>query len=152
VPHHAAALAAGNAIVSSIGHESTSCVVLPSELESWVLSASPGSVRLGQGCYADSPEFTGSSAVMEEVASRLTLSADEVGGRGTWGTADCGGQQRVAQQTGWRCGPLTDSCCGCMHLLLVQVREKKRWGRLLKAKGDLCLLAGSHQDAYEHYR
>jgi hypothetical protein len=53
-----------------------------SEFESWVLSASPSSVRLGQGCYADSPEFTGSSAVMEEVASRLTLSADEVGPQG----------------------------------------------------------------------
>lgn len=51
----------------------------PPELESWVLSASPSSVRLGQGCYADSPEFTGGNAVMEEVASRLTISSDEVG-------------------------------------------------------------------------
>lgn len=31
------------------------------------------------GSYADTPEFTGMNAVMEEVAKRLTLSDDEVG-------------------------------------------------------------------------
>ncbi len=37
-------------------------------------------------------------------------------------------------------------------LAVLQVREKKRWGRLMKAKGDLCLMAGSPQDAHEHYK
>ena len=33
-----------------------------------------------------------------------------------------------------------------------EVREKRRWARLMKAKGDFCLMAGSPQDAHEHYR
>ncbi|KAL6765124.1 hypothetical protein V8C86DRAFT_2461569 [Haematococcus lacustris] len=32
-----------------------------------------------------------------------------------------------------------------------EVRDKKRWGRLLKAKGDYSLLAGSPLDALEQY-
>lgn len=54
-------------------------------------------------------EFTGGSAVLEEVAKRLTLSDEEV-------------------------------------------KEKKRWGRLMKHKADFCLMAGSPTDAFEHYR
>lgn len=38
--------------------------------------------------------------------------------------------------------------CACA----AQAHEKKRWGRLMKAKGDLCLMAGSVQDALDHYR
>ena len=33
-----------------------------------------------------------------------------------------------------------------------ELREKRRWGRLQKAKGDVALLAGSPRDALEHYR
>ncbi|KAF5829122.1 TRAPP II complex [Dunaliella salina] len=33
-----------------------------------------------------------------------------------------------------------------------EAHEKKRWGRLMKTKGDLCLMAGSCQDAFDHYR
>ncbi|MEW5317033.1 MAG: hypothetical protein WDW38_008364 [Sanguina aurantia] len=33
-----------------------------------------------------------------------------------------------------------------------EVREKRRWGRLMKIKGDYCLMAGSPQDASEYYR
>jgi hypothetical protein len=33
-----------------------------------------------------------------------------------------------------------------------QLREKRRWGRLQKSKGDLALMAGSPVDAREHYR
>jgi hypothetical protein len=32
------------------------------------------------------------------------------------------------------------------------VKEKKRWGRLQKIKGDVALLAGSPRDAFEHYK
>jgi hypothetical protein len=40
-----------------------------------------------------------------------------------------------------------------MHTLMPQeVKEKKRWGRLQKAKGDWALLAGSPRDAFEHYK
>jgi hypothetical protein len=33
-----------------------------------------------------------------------------------------------------------------------ELKEKKRWGRLQKAKGDWALLAGSPRDAFEHYK
>ncbi len=40
--------------------------------------------------------------------------------------------------------------------LAVQVsdeeKEKRRWGRLQKAKGDMCLMAGSPRDGYDHYK
>jgi len=39
-----------------------------------------------------------------------------------------------------------------LRRLSTQAHEKKRWGRLMKAKGDLCLMAGSCQDAFDHYR
>lgn len=35
---------------------------------------------------------------------------------------------------------------------LQEVKEKKRWGRLQKLKGDVALLAGSPRDAFEHYK
>ncbi len=54
-------------------------------------------------------EFTGASAVLDEMQKRLAM----VDGEG---------------------------------------REKQRWGRLMKMKGDMCLLCGSPRDAYEHYR
>lgn len=31
-------------------------------------------------------------------------------------------------------------------------KEKRRWGRLQKAKGDMCLMAGSPRDGYDHYK
>jgi hypothetical protein len=40
----------------------------------------------------------------------------------------------------------------CLHTPLQEVKEKKRWGRLQKAKGDWCLLAGSPKDAFQHYK
>eukprot|EP00883_Tetradesmus_obliquus_P010940 jgi/Sobl393_1/3671/SZX73191.1 len=33
-----------------------------------------------------------------------------------------------------------------------ELKEKRRWGRLQKAKGDWALLAGSPRDAFEHYK
>ena len=33
-----------------------------------------------------------------------------------------------------------------------EAREKQRWGRLMKLKGDMCLMCGSPRDAYEHYK
>jgi alkylated DNA repair dioxygenase AlkB len=33
-----------------------------------------------------------------------------------------------------------------------ELKEKKKWGRLQKAKGDMALLAGSPRDAFEHYK
>ncbi len=47
------------------------------ELERWVLSAAPAEGRPANS-YADSPEFTGSNAVLEEMTKRLTLTDDEV--------------------------------------------------------------------------
>ncbi len=34
----------------------------------------------------------------------------------------------------------------------LQARDRKRWSRLRKAKGDACLMAGSPLDALEHYK
>lgn len=75
-------------------------------LEGWVLSAQPSMARLNT--YADTAEFAGAVAVLEEVQKRLQVSDEE--------------------------------------------KEKRRWGRLQKAKGDMCLLAGSPRDAFEHYK
>lgn len=38
------------------------------------------------------------------------------------------------------------------HAVLQEVKEKKRWGRLQKSKGDWSLLVGSPKDAFEHYK
>lgn len=34
----------------------------------------------------------------------------------------------------------------------LKVKEKKKWARLQKMKGDCALLAGSPRDAFEHYK
>jgi hypothetical protein len=39
-----------------------------------------------------------------------------------------------------------------IYIFLQELKEKKRWGRLQKAKGDWALLAGSPRDAFEHYK
>ena len=39
----------------------------------------------------------------------------------------------------------------CPHTLQ-EVKEKKRWGRLQKSKGDWSLLVGAPKDAFEHYK
>lgn len=38
------------------------------------------------------------------------------------------------------------------HSTSQELREKKRWGRLQKAKGDIALISGSPRDAFEHYK
>jgi predicted negative regulator of RcsB-dependent stress response len=53
--------------------------------------------------------------------------------------------------------PLAPLCvdqnyCNCNCTALQEVKEKKRWGRLQKSKGDWSLLVGSPKDAFEHYK
>ena len=59
-------------------------------------------------------EFTGSSAVLDEVQKRLLVGLPSLGEG--------------------------------------EARERQRWGRLAKMKGDMCLLCGSPRDAAEHYK
>ncbi|GFR47239.1 hypothetical protein Agub_g8923, partial [Astrephomene gubernaculifera] len=80
---------------------------LLTEFEKWILTAPPGLMKLSG--YADSAEFTGAVAVLDEMQKRLAA---------------------------------VDS----------ESREKQRWGRLLKMRGDMCLLCGSPRDAAENYR
>ncbi|GIM11324.1 hypothetical protein Vretimale_14852 [Volvox reticuliferus] len=80
---------------------------LLSEFEKWMLTATPSHMKLNG--YSDSAEFTGASAVLDEM------------------------QKRIAAVDG-------------------EMRERQRRGRLLKAKGDMCLLSGSPRDAAANYR
>jgi len=48
------------------------------ELEHWVLSASPLGMPMGPACYADSPDFTRSTAVADDAGKRFALDEDEV--------------------------------------------------------------------------
>ena len=50
---------------------------------------------------------------------------------------------------GWRVVHLIILASCCMEQ---ELKEKKKWGRLQKAKGDMALLAGSPRDAFEHYK
>ncbi|GLI65614.1 hypothetical protein VaNZ11_009180 [Volvox africanus] len=80
---------------------------LLSGFEKWMITATPSLMKLNG--YSDSAEFTGASAVLDEM------------------------QKRLAAVDG-------------------EMRERQRRGRLLKAKGDTCLLSGSPRDAAENYR
>ncbi len=88
------------------GRKARRCVWLPrrrAELAKWVLSPPSGaSAGGGAAAYADSSDFTGSNAVIEEMAKRLVLSDDEVsrwcqGRRG--GQADCTSPGQQCKQT-----------------------------------------------------
>jgi hypothetical protein len=43
-------------------------------------------------------------------------------------------------------------CAVPCRAVVQEVKEKKRWGRLQKSKGDWSLLVGSPKDAFEHYK
>jgi hypothetical protein len=59
------------------------------------------------------------------------------------------GCRRTTIQLLW-CFPNLHNLCDCV--VLQEVKEKKRWGRLQKSKGDWSLLVGSPKDAFEHYK
>ena len=140
-------------------HDFAACLL--AELERWMLNASPAMVDLS-GQLVDAPEFAGATGALEAVQTRLY--SDEVG---RYDSARCGaaaaplsvgrhgGRQQLAVPHGLaRRSPAVSSPAALPVLPLLvpqELKTKKRYGRLQKAMGDYCLLAGSPLDAQDHY-
>lgn len=153
-------------------HDLSACLI--SQLERWFLALEPSMVH--SGTYVDSGALKINAIPVTLLHLSSTLNALLFILHSTWRfaepkatVADCCKEVYAAMNnylvrlymcalvlicagefTGQQ--PVVDSLQKGIPLTNEQLQQKKVDGRLRKARADLCLLAGSPSDAFEHYK